>query len=106
LNSWLKFILIAGKKGQKEGRDQEKILSSSFDRIDLLLKQIEKNLTDLLNPHLGVKKQAKLSLIFKELGNKNFLSAVTKSNASPERQAFVSTLVSAMEYYTHFHPQN
>lgn len=78
---------------------KEKIILAALEKVEKSLKEVEKVLTDLLGPHLQAKNAYKISAIFGEVANKDFLFHVLNDNSIKGQ---LELLVTAMEYYTQF----
>jgi len=84
-----------------EDKEQKKErVIEALQKVEGLLKQAEKVITDLLGPHIGGKNMMRLSSIFSTVANVKFLETVFYNDSVSDE---LEKLIDAMDYYTQFH---
>lgn len=93
------FELLA-KCYKNRTRARHEVLVEALGRVEGMLKEAERIITELLQPHLSPKNMFRLATTFGYLGSLKFLE---KAFSDDELDEELEKLVDAMEYYTQFH---
>lgn len=81
-------------------RAKHEVLVEALGRVEKMLSEGERIITELLQPHLSPKNMFRLASTFGYLGSLKFLE---KAFSDDELDEELEKLVDAMEYYTQFH---
>jgi len=85
---------------KNRGRAKHEVLLEALGRVEKMLSEAERIITELLQPHLSPKNMFRLASTFGYLGSQKFLE---KAFTDEELDEELEKLVDAMEYYTQFH---
>lgn len=85
---------------KNRGRAKHEVLVEALGRVEKLLSDGERIITELLQPHLKPKNMFRLASTFGYLGSQKFLE---KAFSDEELDEELEKLIDAMEYYTQFH---
>lgn len=85
---------------KSRGRAKHEVLVEALGRVEGMLSEGERIITELLQPHLSPKNMFRLASTFGYLGSQKFLE---KAFSDDELDEELEKLIDAMEYYTQFH---
>ena len=85
---------------KNRGRAKHEVLVEALGRVEGMLSEGERIITELLQPHLSPKNMFRLASTFGYLGSQKFLE---KAFSDDELDEELEKLIDAMEYYTQFH---